>query len=158
MPERDDIYISAALDRDVLFVGGSTYIWVTGPDGQRHRHFYGHGDRRQEVFRRRDNLHSVTAHRGGHSSPHYAHRDDDRRGDAIRRAQQAHAVAAHDYGRPPERHLAANERPHRPNGHHPPAPGQNRSSVHEAAAEHPGHQHRPETGNAAAPGKGPQKS
>ena len=66
VPEPNDLYISIAANSDIVFVGGSTYIWVTGPDGRRHRHFYGHGDRRLEVYRRRENLRSVAAPRAGH--------------------------------------------------------------------------------------------
>ncbi len=62
MPDPNDEYVTAASDNDVVFIGGSTYIWVTGPDGQRHRHFYGNGDRRREVLLRRDNLRSVVTH------------------------------------------------------------------------------------------------
>jgi hypothetical protein len=158
MPEHDDVYISAALDRDVVFVGGSTYIWVTGPDGRRHRHFYGRGDRRQEVFRRRDNLHSVAAHHAGHPPPHHAPRDDECRREAIRRAQQARVAAAQDHGHPPERHLAANERPHHPDAHPQPVPGHSRPSSHEVSAARAAREHQPSNGNAAMQGNGAQKS
>ncbi|SEI67314.1 hypothetical protein [Paraburkholderia diazotrophica] len=72
-----DVYIAGVMDRDVVFVGGDTYLWVVGPDGRRHRHFYAHGDRRAEVFRRREHLRAEMAHRGGHAPSHavVAHRD-----------------------------------------------------------------------------------
>lgn len=62
----NDVYISTMVDRDVVFVGGATYIWFVGPDGMRHRHFYGHGDLRSDVFHRRDELRIVMAHHEGH--------------------------------------------------------------------------------------------
>lgn len=69
-PMPDDIYISTVTDRDVVFFGGDTYIWVIGPDGMRHRHFYAHGDRRGDVFHRRDELHRVMINHGGHLPDH----------------------------------------------------------------------------------------
>ncbi len=71
-PEANDVYISAATNCDVVFLGGSTYVWATGPDGRRHRHFYGHGDRRQEVFHRRENLRSIVVHHPALSRQRYA--------------------------------------------------------------------------------------
>jgi hypothetical protein len=81
------VYISAALDTDIVFAGGSTYIWVVGSDGHRHRHLYGRGDRRQEIFRRRDNLHSMNAHRGEPPPMHYSLREQNGHLEAIRRDQ-----------------------------------------------------------------------
>lgn len=66
VPAPHDVYISAALDSDVVFLGGFTYIWYIGPDGHRYRHLYGRGDMRAEIFHRREHLHSVMAHYGGH--------------------------------------------------------------------------------------------
>jgi hypothetical protein len=66
VPEPHDAYISVALDSDIVFVGGNTYIWFVGHDGRRYRHFYGHGDMRAEVMRRRANLRLVMAHHDGH--------------------------------------------------------------------------------------------
>ncbi|WP_321817144.1 MULTISPECIES: hypothetical protein [unclassified Paraburkholderia] len=66
VPEPHDAYVSVALDRDVVYVGGMTYIWFVGPDGQRHRHYYGRGDLRGEVFHRRAELRNVMAHHDGH--------------------------------------------------------------------------------------------
>lgn len=91
LPEANDVYVSGAANSDVVFIGGSTYIWVTGPDGQRHRHFYGHGDRRREVFRRRDNLRSVTAHHSAHPSIVRADVEHGRRHEKNVRPQQLHA-------------------------------------------------------------------
>jgi hypothetical protein len=65
-----DVYITTVVDRDVVIVGGNTYIWVVGPDGGRHRQFYAHGDHRQDVFHRRDELHRVMASHGGHLPDH----------------------------------------------------------------------------------------
>jgi hypothetical protein len=69
-PMPNDIYISNVVDGDIVFFGGSTYIWVVGPDGVRHRHFYAHGDHRQDIFRRRDELHKVMMNHGGHLPDH----------------------------------------------------------------------------------------
>jgi hypothetical protein len=69
-PTPDDIYVSTVVDGDVVFVGGNTYIWVVGPDGVRHRHFYAHGDHREDVFHRRDALHKVMMSHGGHLPDH----------------------------------------------------------------------------------------
>lgn len=66
VPAPSDIYISNVAERDVVFEGGETYIWVVGPDGRRQRRFYGHGDKRQEVFHRRDDLHAIMARHEGH--------------------------------------------------------------------------------------------
>lgn len=158
--EPNDIYVAAALDSDIVFAGGNTYIWITGPDGHRHRHLYGHGDRRQEIFRRRDNLHSVMAHRGAPPPMRDARAMQNHRLEAIRRDQlhreeearlaRAHAsdrghMNGHGYaqanGRPngihhgnaPEHHAAAN-------GAHPaPArPMREASAEHSAPTRHPG--------------------
>ncbi|WP_233872242.1 hypothetical protein [Paraburkholderia adhaesiva] len=66
VPEPHDAYISIALDSDIVFAGGNTYIWYLGHDGRRYRHFYGHGDLRGEVMHRRANLRLVMAHHEGH--------------------------------------------------------------------------------------------
>jgi hypothetical protein len=65
VPEPHDAYISVALDTDIVFVSGNTYIWYVGQDGRRYRHFYGHGDLRGEVIHRRGQLRLVMAHHGG---------------------------------------------------------------------------------------------
>ncbi|WP_322044637.1 hypothetical protein [Paraburkholderia sp. J67] len=73
VPEPHDAYVSVALDRDVVVVGGMTYIWFVGPDGQRHRHYYGRGDLRGEVFHRRAELRNVMAHNDGHLPMQHAY-------------------------------------------------------------------------------------
>lgn len=104
-----DVYIAGVMDRDVVFVGGDTYLWVAGPDGRRHRHFYAHGDRRAEVFRRREHLRAEMARRGGYAPNHavVAHRDahaqrrpDHRESGPVRehRPQAAQARAAEHRG------------------------------------------------------------
>ncbi|MBB3004195.1 hypothetical protein FHX57_006574 [Paraburkholderia tropica] len=65
-----DASIAVVADSDVVFIGGSTYIWIIGPDGRRHRQFYAHGDHRADVFHRRDELHNVMAHHEGHLPDH----------------------------------------------------------------------------------------
>jgi hypothetical protein len=119
-PAPYDAYISVAVDADVVFVGGSTYVWYVGPDGRRHRQFYGHGDRRAEVFRRREALRAVMAHnhgllpRGPVAASHRA---------VARTAHHAHApLAQHahapvpQHGHAPVAHAQAN-RPHEPAKH-----------------------------------------
>jgi hypothetical protein len=69
-PMPNDIYVSTVVDRDVVFVGGSTYIWVVGSNGVRHRQFYTHGDHREDVFRRRDELHKVMISHAGRLPDH----------------------------------------------------------------------------------------
>jgi hypothetical protein len=65
-----DANIAVVSDRDVVFVGGSTYIWVNGPDGIRHRQLYAHGDHRADVFHRREELHNVIARHEGRLPDH----------------------------------------------------------------------------------------
>lgn len=108
VPESSDLYIRAAANADIVFVGGSTYIWAVGPDGHRHRHFYARGDRRQEVFHRRDNLRSVVSHRNGHTSAVYASHDGGRPHEDLHRGRLAHGPEVHDHGRVPQHTLAAN--------------------------------------------------
>ncbi|WP_239483111.1 hypothetical protein [Paraburkholderia sp. C35] len=69
-PLPTDNFVAVVAERDVTIVGGDTYIWVVGPDGQRHRHFYAHGDHRAEVFHRQEELHRVMANHGGHLPDH----------------------------------------------------------------------------------------
>jgi hypothetical protein len=119
-----DVYIAGVVDRDVVFVGGSTYLWVVGADGKRHRHFYARGDRRAEVFRRREHLRVEMAHRHGHPPVHAmaAPRHDEHR--------------PHPHGErvahPSDRH----DGPRMQAGHRPP-PGPARVAEHR---EHRGHE------------------
>jgi hypothetical protein len=69
-PMPTDVYVSTVVDADVVIVGGNTYIWVVGPDGARHRRFYAHGDHREDVFHRRDDLHRVMMNHDGHLPDH----------------------------------------------------------------------------------------
>jgi hypothetical protein len=69
-PMPNDNYVSTAVDGDVVFFGGNTYIWVVGPDGVRRRNFYAHGDHRKDVFHRRDELHKVMVNHAGHLPDH----------------------------------------------------------------------------------------
>jgi hypothetical protein len=70
VPGPNDVYIAAVEERDVVIVGGDTFIWYVGPDGHRHRRFYAHGDHRHDVFARRDELHRVMANHEGHLPDH----------------------------------------------------------------------------------------
>lgn len=69
-PMPSDAYVATVVNTDVFMVGGNTYIWVVGPDGARHRRFYAHGDHREEVFHRRDDLHRVMMDHGGRLPDH----------------------------------------------------------------------------------------
>jgi hypothetical protein len=145
VPETNDAYISAAVNADIVFVGGSTYIWAIGPDGHRHRHFYGHGDRRREVFARRDNLRSVTVHRTGHPPANYANRDAARRREDAHRQQLAHGGPPHGPAHPSRDHLSASNPPHHNDPHHQPDP-KTSHPVREVSVQRDGSRHRPESG------------
>lgn len=123
VPQPYDAYVSVALDRDVVYVGGSTYIWITGPDGHRHRRYYGRGDLRGEVLHRRGELRAVMAHNDGHLPMQHA-REPDRHA-RVRVTMQPHAAPARGHqppgGRPP-----AHAAQHRP----PPAPSRNANAGH----------------------------
>jgi hypothetical protein len=130
VPEPHDAYISVALDSDIVFVGGNTYIWYVGHDGRRYRHFYGHGDMRAEVMRRRANLRLVMAHHDGHlpmQKPPMAAQSE-KRAMAARPAHptQAHQSApAHQAHQP---HVAQQaHQPHQPPSGKP-APAANRTA------------------------------
>ena len=116
-----DVYIAGVVDRDVVFVGGSTYLWVVGPDGKRHRHFYARGDRRAEVFRRRENLRAEMAHRGGRPPVHAMvppRRDEHRppaHGGRSSYARDAHRPEHHDGV--PARHAERSARVAEQRGH-----------------------------------------
>ncbi|MGF6772368.1 hypothetical protein P3T18_004856 [Paraburkholderia sp. GAS199] len=128
MPETNDIYISGAANADIVFINGSTYIWAMGPDGHRHRHFYAHGDRRREVFLRRENLRSVAAHRPAHApvhppvhaSTHFAHHDVSRHASAA----SGHGMS-HDHAH--DQRMAGSEHPHHDDPRHAGGSGANRS-------------------------------
>ncbi len=115
-----DVYIAGVVDRDVVFVGGSTYLWVVGPDGKRHRHFYARGDRRAEVFRRREHLRVEMARRGGHPPVHAVvppHRDEHRArsGPARVAGKSGHDAAPRDRKHPP--HVDEAQQPMHRQGH-----------------------------------------
>ncbi|MGF6595741.1 hypothetical protein P3T23_000448 [Paraburkholderia sp. GAS448] len=144
MPERNDVYVATATDRDVVYLGGDTYIWVTDAGGRRRRQFYAHGDRRREVFHRRDNLRSaMVSPREVH--PVVRHAGDDHHREEPHHREPMRAAATDEHRHEPGRHMAANER-----GHHPDTPHQSAQRpnhpVREAAAENPGAAHRPAPG------------
>lgn len=125
MPEPNDVYISTVANRDVVFVNGSTYIWVEESDGRRHRRFYAHGDRRQEVFRRRENLRSVNLHRPAHPPQRDDHRHDRHEWKDARRDPHATHVASMSGHHDAPRHRSAaagvtavTQQTHRPDAHH----------------------------------------
>jgi hypothetical protein len=112
-PLPTDVYVANVVDRDVVIVGGDTYIWAVGPDGVRHRQFYAHGDHRAEVFHRREELHHVMASHEGRLPDHAF--GGERPGGAHpplgRAGGPAPAMAGH--GQPPraDMHAAAPARP-----------------------------------------------
>ncbi|MEX3901213.1 hypothetical protein [Paraburkholderia sp. BR10954] len=130
-PLPTDVYVANVVDRDVVFVGGDTYIWVVGRDGVRQRQFYAHGDRRAEVFHRREELRRVMASHDGHL-PGYP---GDARAPLARPAGPSPAMAAH--GEPPRahRHATGPLRPARVTAAH----GQSRlANMHAAGSVRPG--------------------
>ncbi|TCG04285.1 hypothetical protein BZM27_42050 [Paraburkholderia steynii] len=133
-----DVYIAGVIDRDVVFVGGSTYLWVVGPDGKRHRHFYARGDRRAEVFRRREHLRVEMAHRGGHPPVHAAmppRRDEHRahsHGERSAYVREPHRSDRHDGA--PVRHAE-----HRPQAGSARVAGQSGHDVGQREHNHPPH-------------------
>jgi hypothetical protein len=143
VPEPHDAYISVALDSDIVFVGGNTYIWYVGHDGRRYRHFYGHGDMRAEVMHRRANLRLVMAHHDGHlpmQKPPMA-APSEKRAMAARPAHptQAHQGAAahqphqmHQAQQPHQAHQA--QQAHQP--HQPPSGKPAPAANHTADANH----------------------
>jgi hypothetical protein len=66
VPGPYDAYITNVALADVVFYRGDTFLWVEDANGRRYRRFYAHGDRRAEVFHRRDELHHAMARNGGH--------------------------------------------------------------------------------------------
>jgi hypothetical protein len=120
VPQPYDAYVSVALDRDVVFVGGSTYIWITGPDGHRHRHYYGRGDLRGEVLHRRAELRVVMAHNEGHLPMQRPHMADPH--ERVRVSMQPHAAPPRGNRPPPGGRPPARVAQHRP------APVPNRSA------------------------------
>ncbi len=141
IPETNDVYISAASNSDIVFVGGSTYIWAKGPDGRRHRHFYSLGDRRREVFRRRDNLRSVVGHRPERPPAKYAGHGSGRQREDARRPQRFHANSTPSHNHSSTHRQAADDQSHHIDSHHSaPKPGQ---SVRDASAARNGVRHHP---------------
>jgi len=70
VPAPTDAFIVGAAPADIVFIGGDTFIWSVDPYGHRVRHFYGHGDRREEIGRRGEHLRQVQARNGGHLPAH----------------------------------------------------------------------------------------
>lgn len=157
LPEPNDVYISTAANSDVVFIGGNTYIWVTASDGRRHCHFYGHGDRRQEVFRRRENLRSVMTRRAGHPSHNDARQGDGHKREDIRRSQPTHTQDTAARHHSPQHYLIGGEQSRRPDQHR--QPGRNpRQPMREASDEHNGVRNRAEPGVRPVRVQAPPKS
>ncbi|RAR66068.1 hypothetical protein C7401_103375 [Paraburkholderia unamae] len=128
VPQQYDAYVSVALDRDIVYTGGSTYIWIVGSDGHRQRHYYGHGDLRGEVLHRRSELRVVMAHNEGHLPMQRVHMAEPPA--RVRVTMQphghrpppaghppAHAVQAASHRPPPPIRSADAGRHRRPEGH-----------------------------------------
>jgi hypothetical protein len=71
-PAPFDVYITTAAPADIVFFHGDTFVWAVDANGHRYRRFYAHGDHRQELFHRRDELHRIAARNGGHLPDHHA--------------------------------------------------------------------------------------
>ncbi len=130
VPNPMDVYILAAPPADIIFINGDTYIWTTDAYGHRVRRFYGHGDHREFLNHRREELHRVRERNGGHLPPH---------GES-----QAEAMAHH------EQHMAAEHAAHGQAGPgHPGAPAMHPGNPAPAAHAAPPGAH------AAAPAAAP---
>jgi hypothetical protein len=72
----DVVLVQAApAPADVVFIGGSTYVWVRDDYGHRVRRFYGAGDLRHEVFARHEMLNNMRRENGGRLPEPGMHRD-----------------------------------------------------------------------------------
>jgi hypothetical protein len=105
VPEPHDAYISVALDSDIVYTGGNTYIWYVGQDGRRHRHYYGRGDLRGDVMHRRANLRIVMAHHEGHLPMQKVHMAP-RPARHAAPGRSAHFPQQREAHRPPQAHEA----------------------------------------------------
>jgi hypothetical protein len=112
-PLPTDVYVANVVDRDVVIVGGDTYIWAVGPDGIRHRQFYAHGDHRADVLHRREELHRVMASHDGHLPGHPVggEHPGGGRGPAGHPGGPGPAMAAHGQPPRPDMHAAGPARP-----------------------------------------------
>ena len=140
VPQPYDAYVSVVLDRDVVYAGGNTYIWITGADGHRQRRYYGRGDLRGEVLHRRAELRVVMAHNEGHLPMQHPRVPESQR---VRVTMQPHGTPPHaapPHGYHPPAHTAQ----HRP----PPAPGRNANAN---ANANTGHHRHPDGHPNAAP-------
>jgi hypothetical protein len=122
VPEPHDAYISVALDTDVVFISGNTYIWYVGQDGRRYRHFYGRGDLRGEVLHRRAQLRIVMAHHQGHLPMQNAHMVPP----PAKKAMPAHAAHAPQAQPQPQLQAHAHAQQAGTQQAHKPAPTTNR--------------------------------
>lgn len=93
VPQQNDAYVSVVLDRDVVYVGGYTYLWIADADGHRHRHLYGRGDLRGEVLHRRAELRTVMARNDGHLPMQHARMTPP--GPRVHVTMQAHGTPPH---------------------------------------------------------------
>lgn len=145
VPQQNDAYVSIVLDRDVVFVGGYTYLWIVGADGHRHRHLYGRGDLRGEVLHRRAELRTVMARNEGHLPMQHARMGPP--GQRVHVTMQPHAMPPPG-GRPQPQaahsHAPAHETPMAHDGHdghggphHGPAPTRNAAANRHRPESHP---------------------
>ncbi|WP_051390855.1 hypothetical protein [Paraburkholderia mimosarum] len=148
VPQPYDAYVAVVLDRDVVYAGGSTYIWITDPEGRRQRRYYGRGDLRGEVLHRRAELRVVMAHNQGHLPMQHARAPEPQR---VRVTMQPpgtppHAAQPHGSRPPPGGRPPAHTAQHRP----PPAPGR-KADANANANANAGHHHHPDSHPNAAP-------
>jgi hypothetical protein len=141
-PMPDDMYLATVVDSDVVLIGGDTYVWYVGSDGMRHRRFYAHGDRRQNIFRRRAELHNTMMHNGG------------RPGDA-RMGQERGGFGAPGMPNQQNQRFGGPGMPGQQNQQHfggPGAPGQ-QNQQHFGGPGVPGQQNQQHFGGPGAPGQ-----
>lgn len=136
VPQQNDAYVSVVLDRDVVYVGGYTYLWIVGADGHRHRHRYGRGDLRGEVLHRRAELRTVMARHDGHLPMQHAAAP----GQRVHVTMDPHAMPPRGGRAQPHRPVMASAAGH--GAGHPPA--------HDAQDAHGGPHHAAPTRNADA--------
>ncbi len=145
VPQPYDAYVSVVLDRDVVYAGGSTYIWIVGPDGHRQRRLYGRGDLRGEVLHRRAELRVVMARNEGHLPMQHARVPESQRVHVTMQPHGAppHGMPPHGNRPQPGGHAPVHTAAHRP----PPAPNRNQNANASANAGH--HRHPDGHPNAA---------
>jgi len=68
-PYDGDIVLVANPEQDIVFIAGDTFLWLLDANGHRYRKFYSHGDHRDELRARHQELHGMMNRNGGHLPP-----------------------------------------------------------------------------------------